>query len=139
MIRWRSRERRDERGAATVFVVGMSIVLLACSGLVVDGGGALNARMKLADEVEQAARAGAQQIDEVQLRKYGRVRLNQPVAEQRAEDYLRGLGHPNAVATATPTAITVTADDVVQPTLLSLIGVPPFDIHATATAEAETR
>ncbi|HTW18493.1 MAG TPA: pilus assembly protein TadG-related protein [Nocardioides sp.] len=132
--------RRGERGAAaTSFVVGMTVVLLACAGLVVDGGGALNARMRLADEVEQAARAGAQMIDEGQLRQNGVVRLNQVAAEQRAVAYLRERGHPNPRAAAGLTSIVVTSDDQVEPTLLSLIAVPPFDIHATATAEAETR
>lgn len=134
--------RRDERGAAaTAFVVGMTIILLACAGLVVDGGGALNARMKLADEVEQAARAGAQMIDEERLRQNGEVRLDGLRAQERAEAYLRDRGHPNphAVPSGDLLSITVTSDDTVDPTLLSLVAVPPFHIHATATAEAETR
>ena len=43
--------RGDESGTATAFVVGFAIVLLACAGLVIDGGTALNARMTLADDV----------------------------------------------------------------------------------------
>ena len=47
--------RRDEGGTATVFVVGFAVVLLACAGLVIDGGSAINARMKLADAEGRAA------------------------------------------------------------------------------------
>jgi Flp pilus assembly protein TadG len=136
----RLRHLRDESGAAaTSFVVGMAVVLLACAGLVVDGGTALNARMKLADEVEQAARAGAQEIDEVTLRQNGQVRLDVPAAGQRARTYLASLGHPVPAVDAQPTYVTVTADDVVRTRLLGLIGIDSFDIHATATAEAETQ
>jgi len=135
----RPRRHRQERGAATVFVVGFAVVLLACAGLVVDGGTALNARMKLADEVEQAARAGAQQIDEEQLRLNGQVRLNTLAAGDRARAYLVAQGHPTPYVDPQPTYVTVTADDVVQTRLLGLIGIDSFDIHATATAEAETQ
>ena len=42
--------------------------MVVVAGLVVDGGGALNARMTLADDVEAAAVAGAQATDELRLR-----------------------------------------------------------------------
>ena len=85
--------RRDEGGTATVFVVGFAVVLLACAGLVIDGGSAINARMKLADDVEQAARAGAQQIDIDTLRGSNVVTLDGLAAEARARQYLNALGY----------------------------------------------
>ena len=74
-----------ERGTATAFVVGFAVVLLACAGLVIDGGSALNARMTLADDVEQAARAGAQEIDILTLRSSNLVQLDPRAAEARAQ------------------------------------------------------
>lgn len=146
MRRWRRprgprgpRGRRDERGAATAFVVGMTVVLLACAGLVVDGGTALNARMKLADDVEQASRAGAQAIDEVELRQNGRLRLNVPEADRRARSFITGLGYPSPVVNVDATSVTVAAEDRVSTRLLGLIGINSFDINASATAEAETQ
>ena len=59
----RLRRTRSERGAASVFVVGMSVMLFVCAGLVVDGGLAINARMKVADDAEQASRIGADTLD----------------------------------------------------------------------------
>lgn len=129
---------RDESGTATAFVVGFAIVLLACAGLVIDGGTALNARMTLADDVEQAARAGAQEIDIVALRANDVVQLDPRAAEGRAYAYLGGLGYTVSTANATGDQITVGARDQVAPKLLSLIGVPPFDISASATAQAVT-
>ena len=50
--------RRGESGTATAFVVGFAVVLLACAGLVIDGGSALNARMTLADLKRNLSRIG---------------------------------------------------------------------------------
>ena len=131
---------RDEGGTATAFVVGFAVVLLACAGLVIDGGNAINARMKLADDVEQAARAGAQEIDIEALRSTDVVRLNGLAAEARARGYLNALGYTNiSVPPVTADTITVHAEDVTTTKLLSLIGVDSFDIAATATAQAVTQ
>ena len=54
---------RSEQGSATVFVIGFAIVLFLCAGLVIDGGLAINKRMRIADDAEQAARIGADSID----------------------------------------------------------------------------
>ena len=138
--------RRDEGGTATAFVVGFAIVLLACAGLVIDGGTALNARMKLADDVEQAARAGAQQIDLVALRENNVVRLDPGSAQARADGYMGSIGYSNYdaqvvnCADGTPDAcVRVAARDVVPTTMLRLAGVPDFRIQASATAQAVTQ
>lgn len=138
---WRAR-RAAERGAATAFVVGMAIVLLACAGLVVDGGGALNARMKLADDVEQAARAGAQQLNPDDL--YGNpgtVVIDQDAARARIQSYLAARGYEvTGIAFGGDNdSVTVTAVDTVDTRLLNLVGVNQFDIRATATAETITQ
>lgn len=131
--------RRDERGTATAFVVGMTVVLLACAGLVVDGGTAINARMKLADDVEQAARAGAQRLDLVALRSSGVVRLDERAAEESARGYVLARGYTSGAVLVDEDTVTVTADDVVTTKLLTLIGIGTFEVSATATAEATTQ
>ena len=90
-----TRRHRDERGTATAFILGFAIVLLACAGLVVDGGTAINERMKLADNTEQAARAGAQAIDLTALRQDNVVRLDPAAARAAADGYLAGIGYRN--------------------------------------------
>lgn len=134
-----TRSPRDERGTATAFVVGMAVTLLAMAGLVVDGGNALNARMKLADDTEQAARAGAQQIDEVSLRTSGVVQLDQGAARQSASDFIARFGYTNAGVAVNGDEVTVGATDTVDTVLLSLVGFDRFDIRAVATAEAVTQ
>lgn len=131
---------RDESGTAAIFVVGVTLVLLACAGLVLDGGNALNARMRLADNIEQAARAGAQQINVAHLRAHGEVRLDQPVAGDRAREFLSSFGYSDVrVRINADDSITISARDTVDTDLLSLIGIHRFDVSASATSEAVTR
>ncbi|MEU8272535.1 pilus assembly protein TadG-related protein [Sphaerisporangium sp. NPDC049002] len=59
----------------SVFVVIFSVVVFMLAGLLVDGGAALNARLRASDIAEQAARAAADQIDVENLRVTGQVRL----------------------------------------------------------------
>lgn len=129
--------RRDERGSATAFVVGLAVTLVVVAGLVVDGGGALNARMTLADDVEAAAVAGAQATDELRLRADDVLVIDPAEAKQRALEVLQGRGYEGIVVTATDESVTVTAHDSVATKMLSLIGINQFDIQATATSEAE--
>jgi Flp pilus assembly protein TadG len=59
----------------SVFVVIFSVVVFLLAGLLVDGGAAINARLKAADIAEQGARAAADQIDVENLRSTGQVLL----------------------------------------------------------------
>lgn len=139
MSRLQRPDRRDERGTATAFVVGMAITLLAVAGLVVDGGNALNARMKLADDTEQAARAGAQQIDQASLRTSGGIRLDEVAARRAAGQFIARFNYTNAGVEVNDDEVTVGATDTVDTILLSLIGFGSFNIRAEATAEAVTQ
>ena len=59
----------------SVFTVLFSVVVFLLAGLLVDGGAAINARLRAADIAEQAARAGADQIDVDHLRATGEARM----------------------------------------------------------------
>lgn len=131
--------QRDESGTATVFVVGVTLVMLACAGLVLDGGNALNARMRLADDMEQAARAGAQEIDVDHLREHGVVRLDTGAAEARAASFIAPAGYTDVRVRVEGEEITVSAKDSVSTDLLSLIGIHRFDVAASAISQAVTQ
>lgn len=133
-------DQRRERGAATIFVIGMSIVLLVCGGLVVDGGLAINARMKAADDAEQAARVAADSIDVDLLRSNGVISINENLARQRAADYLiaRGYTPGRYQVTFPPGGVRVAVQDTTETTLLQLVQITKFDVDAAATAEPET-
>ncbi|MGV9772275.1 pilus assembly protein TadG-related protein [Streptosporangium sp. NPDC003464] len=67
--------RAGDRGSMSVFTVIFSVAVFLLAGLLVDGGAAINARLRAADIAEQAARAAADQIDVEHLRATGQARL----------------------------------------------------------------
>jgi Flp pilus assembly protein TadG len=125
-------------------VLGVSVALLLMAGLVVDGGNAINARQRIADDVEQAARAGATAIDQRALRDRGVLVLDRPAARRRATDYLVGLGYSAgditfpAALPQTTRQLSVSARDVVPTQILTLIGKNDFPVSASSTARAAT-
>ena len=54
-------DRHDE-GTVTAFVVILTTALLACAGLVLDGGLALTARVRAVNLAQEAARAGGSEV-----------------------------------------------------------------------------
>ena len=132
--------RRDERGAATIFLIGMAIVLLVAAGLVIDGGLAINARMKVADDAEQAARAGADAIDLNALRNAGEVTIDPSLAHSNATDYLADLGYGSGQynVTVAGDSVDVTVRDRVGTSLLELVNISNFDVQANASASPLT-
>ncbi|MCA1983988.1 MAG: TadE/TadG family type IV pilus assembly protein [Nocardioides sp.] len=134
------RGERTERGAATAFFLMLVVVLFACAGLVFDGGSALNARMRLADVAEQAARAGADQIDVEALRNSGALEVNTEAARQAASDWMRAAGYPDAqVRIDDDGRVSVTGSATGDTQILGLVGFSTFTVHATATAEEVTQ
>lgn len=65
---------RGDRGTLSLFVVMFAPVVVLLAGLLVDGGIAINARMRAADVAQQAARAGANDLNVTALRS-GTVQL----------------------------------------------------------------
>lgn len=129
---------RREAGSASIFVLGMSVVLMVCAGLVVDGGLAINARMRLADDAEQAARIGADSVDIDVLRGGGSLTVNQDEARQRAAGYLAKRGYGTYEVGFDGNAVIVHVTGKSKTTLLKLVNIPDFPINAEARAEPET-
>jgi Flp pilus assembly protein TadG len=130
------RDRSRDAGSATIFVIGFAVILLAMAGLVVDGGLALNARQRVADDVEQAARAGSQNLDLLVLRRDGVVQIAPERARQAAISFLIARHYPaNQIQVVTdPGQVTVSAEVVQKTTLLSLIHIDQFTIRASGQA-----
>jgi Flp pilus assembly protein TadG len=128
----RSGPRRDDRGSITAFVVTMTIGLLACAGLVFDGGRLLGARLEAADHAENAARAGAQEVTAL---RDGAWRLDPGEARRVAAAYLARMGVDGDVAVSGD-EISVTAIVERDMTLLQLVGVGARSVSATRTARS---
>jgi Flp pilus assembly protein TadG len=130
----------DDRGAATIFVVGLAVMLLVVAGLVVDGGLAINARGTAFDIAEQAARAGARNVDEDTLRETDRVEVDPDEAAADAAEFLdQALAekdNPTSDIDVVGNEVTVTVRYDVDTALLGLVGRQSFSVAAQATARA---
>lgn len=136
---WTSRTRGcADDGAASVFVLGMVVVLMVVAGLVVDGGRAINARAAAMDAAEQAARSGANQLTGDSLRGEVVIRLDPDAARAAAVDYLVAQGYPadGITVSADDNQVTVHVRDQVPTALLSLAMISSFDVEGYATARA---
>ena len=129
---------RDDTGTVSVFVIGMIVVLLALAGLVVDGGRAINARATVTDDAEQAARAGANQIDEGRLRSSGEVVIDKPKAQDAIAAFLAARNYPAGSARwrVDGREVEVTVEKDVDTALLSLVNINSFHVEGSATARA---
>ena len=130
------RPQERDSGAATVFLVTFAVVLLVMAGLVVDGGLAINARQRVADDVEQAARAGSQHLDMLSLRDGGLVRIDPGPAQTAARNFLAKRDYPASGISVTANAQQVSVSaQIEQPTaLLSLIFIDHFTVRAQGQA-----
>ena len=137
--RWRvtPADRLAERGSATIFVVAFSMVLFAGAGLAIDGGRIINERDKATDVAEQAARAGADQLDQGALRDLQIIRLDRPAAETRADAFVRKAGYAPDVR-STGRTVTVSASTTYHTVLLSIVGTNAVEVTGTATASQAT-
>lgn len=130
---------RDDRGTALTWLLGLLLMVLALGGLSVDLWRAFSERRLVAGIVDAAAIAGASGLDEELLRETGDVRLDPPLATQRAADSLsshsEGVESPTIAVAPDGSAITVSATRPVPLTLGRLIhpqGV--HDVGAEATS-----
>ena len=130
------RLHEDEQGRVTAFVITLVTAFLLFAGLVLDGGLALAAKIRALGEAQEAARAGAQEIDLAAYRADGAVRLAPQEASAAAHTYLTTAGHTGTVAVVgNKVNVTVT---ISQPTqLLGLVGVGSITVTATGHAEPQ--
>ena len=127
--------RRRDDGAITILVLLLTPMLLALAGLVWDGGLAITARQRAADLAEQAARAGADQLDLDAARADGTNLIDTTRAGTAACHYLL-IAAPAATCAATATAqqVTVRVTTTTTTALLGLIGLHSLTTHGQATA-----
>lgn len=136
------RRLRADTGTIALYTVLFTPAVFLLAGLLVDGGLAIHARQRAADMAEQAARAGANQIDEAALRATGEPVIDTGRACRAAADLLGEFGTPvdgapGCSATAEEVSVTVTIRVELQ--LLSIApGFDDFTITSTASAHPET-
>ncbi|MCP9950632.1 TadE family protein [Actinomadura madurae] len=97
------RHGRD-RGTIAMYTVLFTPIVLLLAGLLVDGGLAIHARQRAADVAEQAARAGANQIDTAALRGTGRPSSTRAGHGRRRATCSRPPASGSPRRSATPTS-----------------------------------
>jgi len=132
-----TRRANDETGSISAFMAVVAIALVMVAGMAYDGGQVISAHNAARNDAEQAARAGAQQIDLTHLRKTNEPRLDSAKAESAALDYLAQTGSTGTVA-VTDASVTVTVTKV-QPLRILPGADRTITVTETATAVEEAR
>jgi hypothetical protein len=130
--------RRSDRGSVTIWVLGLSMLLLVFGGLALDYWRGLALQRELAAVADSAAIAGASGIDEEHYRVTGDVVLDATRARGMATAAVgwQGVDLVDLVIDIEPASVTVTLVGEVE---LGLLGVlvdqsEPLTVRATATA-----
>jgi hypothetical protein len=140
---WRAMTQREpddrrgdaDRGSITAYLLITAVAIFALAGLVLDGGAALAAHGRAADVAQQAARAGADALDETSLRSATPAGLtaNPAAARVAAGEVLAAAGVTGDVA-VNGGSVTVTARVTKPAAILSVVGISEVGGTATATA-----
>jgi hypothetical protein len=117
----------------SAFVLAAMIGLFAVVGLGLDPGEAYAAKIHAIGQAEEAARAGAQQIDLTAYRTTGTLQLDPTAAQHTAQRYLAAKGM-TGTATASTARVTVTITTTYRTQLWQLVGVNSIPVHATGSA-----
>lgn len=135
----RGMSRADARGSVTVWLLGLSLLLMPLGGLALDLSRSFSERRALASAADAAALAGGGALDEARYRRDGTVALDPVLAEQWARGSLAAQLDTAALRSATVRAdtdqVTVILQGSVDLTLLRLLeGGAPFTVRVSATA-----
>ncbi|HEX3542283.1 MAG TPA: hypothetical protein VHT75_17750 [Acidimicrobiales bacterium] len=128
----------DERGSVTLWLVIMTVALIAAIGLVYDGGEALAVKGQAISDAYGAARAGAQALDVDQFARGGPAAPNAGAAVSAASTFLSAAGVAMGQATIAVNGpvVTVTVRLTSPATILGAVGARSFRLTGTGSARA---
>ncbi|MEV5880924.1 pilus assembly protein TadG-related protein [Streptomyces sp. NPDC052101] len=135
-LRTKRDQGRRDRGQLELFYAGIVIIAFLVVGLVIDGGAALDADSRADYLAQEAARAGAQQIDPSQAITGEAIVVDPDAAQAAARSYLADHGVDGDVSVAADgQTLSVTVHDTYRPYFASLVGFAhiPVTGHGTAT------
>lgn len=126
-----------DTGSLTLMLAVLMVVLLAFTGLVIDGGRQLDQTENAYAIAQEAARAGAGIVNTSTAYKSGAYQVDLPRALAAARTYLANAGYSGSV-TGTGDTIRVTVTVSETTTLLSLVGIDKMSATGTAVASLVT-
>lgn len=127
---------RDQHGRVSAFVVVLATGCLLFAGLVLDGGLALAAKTRAIGQAQEAARAGAQELDLTTYRATSVFRLDPTHAQAAAQHYLTTV-HATGTVTVTGNTVAVTVTTRTPTQLLGLIGIREITVTGAGRAEPQ--
>jgi Flp pilus assembly protein TadG len=131
---------RREDGSMSLFFAVTTVGLLMVMGLLVDGGGALNASNCAESLAQEAARTAGQQLDPAQAIEGTAITIDPDAAQAAAQDYLAAAGVQGDVQiTDDGQTMTVTVHDTYTTYFAQLIGKGTINVTGTATAHLQTQ
>lgn len=129
-------EGSRQRGALSIFSLIITLAIIVFFGGIVDFSQKLQARHEATIAAEEAARAGATQVDAGRAyTRGGPFVIDQAAAVHAADDYLRSGGYTGSVTTVGSTTIEVRVRVVKPAIFLPIIGINHLAAEATATAD----
>ncbi|AFR34596.1 Tad domain-containing protein [Arthrobacter sp. Rue61a] len=128
-------DAQQERGSATPFILILAVGLLIMVGLVVDGGGQVNAKDQANSVAQSAARAAVVNISDATG---GTPVIDTASAQAAAQTYIAAAGKTGTV-TINGNNVTVTVTSNYQTVFLSLAGINTLTGSATSTAQLAQR
>ncbi|MEU5108464.1 Tad domain-containing protein [Streptomyces sp. NPDC021354] len=127
--------RPADAGSMTLFYAVMALMGFLVIGLVVDGGGAMNAQSRADYAAQEAARAGGQQIDPAQAIPGTAIAVDPDAARAAARAYLEDKGLDGTVTVSQDgQTLTVTVSDTYNTFFTSLIGYSTINVTGHGTA-----
>jgi Flp pilus assembly protein TadG len=124
----------------SLFLALSALAILMVMGLLVDGGGALNASNRATSLAQEAARAAGEQVDAAQAIQGNTITIDPDAARQAALDYLAAADvHGDVQITDGGQTLTVTVHDTYATHFASLLGVGTIHVDGTATAHLQTQ
>lgn len=131
-----ARTTRKDDGVAALVVLLFAVALFAMAGLVIDGGYAMAANRRLTGQAEQAARVGADALNQDSLRDGGDPQVDPSRAVAAAQGYLARVGAPRGQVSVDGGTVTVALNSQTKTTMLSAVGVTKLSTRGSASAKS---
>lgn len=129
-----------DRGSVSVFFALCTVAILMMMGLIVDGGGALNAADNATSIAQEAARTAGQQIDPAQAVAGTAITIDPDAAVGAAQDYLDAAGVQGDVqVTNGGQSLSITVHDTYSTLFAQFVGTSTINVTGTATAHLMTQ
>ncbi|GFH78534.1 MULTISPECIES: TadE/TadG family type IV pilus assembly protein [Streptomyces diastaticus group] len=139
-LRARARAAQRDQGSMSLFFAVTTVAILMVMGLLVDGGGALNAANRATSIAQEAARTAGQQLDPAQAIEGTAITIDPDAATGAAQDYLATADVTgNVEITDGGQSITVTVHDTYNTLFAQFVGKGTIHVTGTATAQLHTQ